>query len=308
MKIRDMELLVRVAESGSMTLAAQQLRVTPAAVSAAVQRIEASLDLRVFERTTRALHVTDEGARIVDGCLDVVERWQRAVEGARTHRGGVAGTVRLSAPADTTYQVLDAVVVAVCAAHPSLRVIVDTSDAVKHVHGDAIDMAIRYGALPDSTLFAKKHASFPTVLVASPTYLEAAGAPQRPAELQEHRCLTLQLSGEPTARWHLFGRGTDYDLALDRAALCGDGFLARRWALAGVGIAFKSLFDVIDDLERGTLVRVLPDYAGEPMPIHAVFPSRRFLPGRVRALDAAVGEAFAARARRCRAWLEHSAS
>ena len=270
MKIRDMELLVRVAETGSMTLAAQQLHVTPAAVSAAVQRIEEAIGVRIFQRTTRSLTVTDEGVRVIDGCLDVVARWQRTVEAARERRTGVAGTIHLSAPADTTYQILESIVVAVCAEHPALRVVLDTSDVVKHLHGGAIDMAIRYGPLQDSTLLARKLAECPAILVASRAYLAEAGTPDRPQALSGHRCLTLQLSGEPTVRWELNGNGESHALTLD-SALCGDGYLARRWAISGMGIAFKSLFDVIDDLENGRLVHVLPEYAGRPMAIHAVF-------------------------------------
>ncbi len=307
MKIRDMELIVRVAETGSMTVASQQLHVTPAAVSAAVQRIEGALGVRLFERTTRSLHVTDEGVRVIDGCLDVLERWQRTVEAVREQRTGVSGVIRVSAPADTTYQVLESVVVAVCAEHPALRVILDTSDAVKHLHGDAIDMAIRYGSLSDSTLAARKLAECPAILVASPAYLAKEGTPERPKDLTEHRCLTLQLSSEPTVRWQLFGRGEHHELNLD-SALCGDGYLARRWAVAGMGIARKSLFDVIDDLEAGRLVRVLPTFTTGAIPIHVIFPSGRHMPARVRALDREFAAAFQQRSDRCDAWLQGSVS
>ena len=102
--------------------------------------------------------------------------------------------------------------------------------------------------------------------------------------------------------WQLESEGRRHVVTLD-SAVCGDGYLARRWAIAGMGIAFKSLFDVIDDLENETLVHVLPEYTGESMPIHAVFPSRRFLPARVRALDRAITTAFTTRAHRCHEWL-----
>ena len=100
-----MELLVRVAEAGSMTKAARQLHLTPAAVSATVGRIEAALGVRLFERTTRAMHPTEEGLVVLDGCRDVIRRWQHTLEEVRGSRGP-AGTVHLSAPAGTSYQVL----------------------------------------------------------------------------------------------------------------------------------------------------------------------------------------------------------
>ncbi|MEM9493415.1 MAG: substrate binding domain-containing protein, partial [Myxococcota bacterium] len=152
-------------------------------------------------------------------------------------------------------------------------------------------------------LSARKLAECPGVLVAAPSYLAERGTPDTPQALAGHRCLTIQLASVPVVSWTLHGRGQTQSVILD-SPLCGDGYLARQWAISGMGIAFKSLFDVIDDLEAGRLVQVMPDYVAGPMAIHAVFPSRRFLPARVRALDAAIAAHFATRAARCQAWLE----
>jgi len=298
MRIDEMALLVRVAETGSMTRAARQVHLTPAAVSAAVRRIEEALGVRLFDRTTRSLHPTDEGLVVIEGCHRVVDGWQRTLEEVRSSRRALVGTVHLSAPADTTYQVVAPVVVELCEAHPQLQIVVHSSDAVHHLQRDAIDMAIRYGPLQDSSLSARKLAEHPGVLVAAPAYLERHGWPQRPGELADHRCITLQLASVAFTEWTLHCGDRRHDVAL-RRPLCGDGHLARRWAIAGVGIAFKNLFDVIDDLEAGRLMRVLPNCWATPSPIHAVFPSRRHQPARVRALDAALTEAFAARSARC---------
>lgn len=300
-----MELLVRVAETGSMTLAARQLHLTPAAVSAAVRRVEEAIGVRLFERTTRSLHPTDEGLVVLEGCQEVVERWERTLEEVRGTAQELVGTVHLSAPADTTYQILAPVVVAVAEAHPRLEVVVHSSDALQHLHREAIDMAIRYGSMQDSSLSARKLAESPGVLVAAPAYLERRGHPRAPKELAGHRCLTLQLASVAVTTWTLHGEGSVHEVPLG-SPLCGDGYLARRLALAGVGIALKSLFDVIDDLEAGRLVRVLHAYTSPPMAIHAVFPSRRYLPARVRALDAALTTEFSARDARCEAWLRQT--
>ncbi len=301
-KIHEMKLLMRVAETGSMTLAARQMHLTPAAVSAAVGRVEEALGIRIFERTTRSIHPTDEGLVVLEGCQDVVERWHRALEEVQGAARQLVGTIHLSAPADTSYEVLAPVIVGLAEAHPELRVVVHSSDAVQHLHRDAIDMAIRYGPLEDSGLTARKLAECPGVLVAAPAYLERRGSPRAPKELSGHRCVTLQLSSAAVTSWRLHREGAAQEVTL-QSPLCGDGYLARRWAVAGVGIARKSLFDVIDDLEAGRLVRVLPEYTSGSVAIHAVFPSRRYLPARVRALDAAISSEFTARAARCVAWL-----
>lgn len=300
-----MELLVRVAQTGSMTLAARQLHLTPAAVSAAVQRIENTIGVRLFERTTRSIHQTDEGRVVIDGCKDVVDLWQRTLDDARGRRTELEGAVHISAPADTTYTVLESVTAQLCVEHPKLQVVLHSGDAIQHLHREAIDMAIRYGPLQDSTLTARKLAKVPNVLVASPGYLETHGSPSTPEELSAHRCLTLQLASVPVLSWQLHGKGESHSIDL-ASPLCGDGYLARRWAVTGMGIALKSLFDVIDDLEAGRLLAVLPEYVGESAPIHAVFPSRRFQRARVRALHAAIAPHFAERAARCETWLSRS--
>jgi DNA-binding transcriptional LysR family regulator len=301
MRLRDMELLVRVAQTGSMTLAAQQLHLTPAAVSAAVLRIEDTLGLRLFARTTRSLHPTDEGVVVLEACEDVVARWRRGLDEARGPHVEPTGTVDLASPADTTYTTLDAVVTRLTARHPALRIVLHTSDAIQHLQRDAIDLAIRYGPLRDSSLTARKLVESPRVLVAAPAYLSRHGRPERLEALAAHRLLTLRLSNAPTTSWALVGEGRSVRLPVD-SPLCGDGYHVRRWAVAGEGVAFKSLVDVIDDLEAGRLEHLLPAYSGGQIAVHAVMPSRRFRPARVRAVDAAIAEAFAERAARCEAW------
>lgn len=305
MKIDEMRLLLRVAETGSMTLAARQLHLTPAAVSATVKRAEEALGVRLFERTTRAVQLTDEGSVIIEGCEAVIARWEQALEGVRGERSAVEGVVHVSAPADTTRQIVAPVLVALAEAHPRLQVVVHSSDVVHHLHRDAIDMAIRYGAMQDSGLSARKLADWPGILVAAPAYLARCGCPRTPDELGAHRTITYQLSSAPIAAWSLHGPAGAREVPLHNP-LCGDGYLARQWAIDGAGITMKSLFDVIDDLVAGRLVRVLPGYTSQPFAIHAVFPSRRYMPARVRALDAALTAAFDARSRRCEAWLREA--
>lgn len=302
MKLEEMKLLLRVAQTGSMTLAARQMHLTPAAVSAAIKRVEDALGVRVFERTTRSVHPTEEGLVVLEGCQDVITRWQQTLEGVRGERLELVGSIHVSAPADTTYQVLAPCVAELSDAHPGLQIVVHSIDTVQHLHRDAIDVAIRYGSMKDSTLSARRLASQPGVLVASPLYVAKLGMPLTPDELHHHRLITLQLSSVLLSTWTLHGHGKAHDVELHNP-LCGDGYLARLWAVMGKGIALKSLFDVIDDLEEGRLVQVCPGYMAESMAIHMVFPSREYVPARVRAFDARVTAVFEARARRCEAWL-----
>jgi len=303
MKLREMQLIVRVAETGAMSAAARQLNLTPAAVSAAVKRIEDDLDMRVFERTTRSLHPTDEGAILIEGCQDMLDTWARTLDLARDPRSELGGSVHLSAPSDTSYTVLAGLVTRLSDQHPRLRLVLHVSDTVHHLHREAIDLAIRYGPLGDSGLAARKLVDSPTIAVASPAYIDQQGAPETLEGLQRHRMLTLRRASVPADSWVVEGPGGRQTVAVD-SPLCGDGYLVRRWAVDGRGIALKSLVDVIDDLEAGRLVRVLPQWTGAPLAVHLVYPSRRFRPARVRAVSAAIVAAFEARVTRCAGFVD----
>ncbi|MEM6991330.1 MAG: substrate binding domain-containing protein, partial [Myxococcota bacterium] len=252
--------------------------------------------------TTRALHPTDEGTLLIEGCRDVVELWQRTLEDARAQRAELEGVVQLAAPVDTAYQLLRSVVAELHAEHPRLTVVLHGTDTVQQLDRDAVDVSIRYGRLQDSTMSARKLAVCPGILVAAPSYLQRKGVPRSPADLQSHQCITLHLSNRLQDTWELLGKGRPRRVELV-SPLCGDGYAARQWALDGAGIALKSLFDVIDDLEHGRLVRVLPRYTSGLVPIHAVFPNRRFTTARVRTLLSVVAKRFAVRSNRCTTWL-----
>ncbi len=306
MKLEEMNLLVRVAQARSMTLAAKQLHLTPAAVSAAVRRIEEVLGTKLFERTTRHLRPTDEGLIVLESCQDMLARWQDTLEDIQDRGREITGTVHLSAPVDTTYNLLVPVVQQLTHSHPNLRLVLHSSDVIHHLQREAIDMAIRYGKLQDSTTLARRLGTFPGVLVASPSYISRHGAPHTPEQLARHRCLTLQRASVPVTTWTLRGPGQNESHIELAQLLCGDGHLARHWAVEGLGITLKSLFDVIDELEAGTLVQVLQNYHSQPLPIHTLFPSRRYLPARVRIVDEAVEHVLQARKMRCQAWLSQN--
>jgi DNA-binding transcriptional LysR family regulator len=302
MKFEDMVILTRVLDAGSMSLAARQLNLSPATVSSIVRRVELEIGVRIFERTTRTLRPSEDGLVLLKACREMLDRWQWAMDQVRGVERGVAGTVHISAPSDTAHQLLTPVLGALAGEHPDLQVVVHSSDVVHHLHRDAMDMALRYGELPSGGLMARNLAECPSVLVASRSYLKRQGHPASLEDLGQHRCLSLKRDGKVVTSWTLESQGEVHKVEF-RGQLCGDGLLARRWALEGVGIAYKNLFDVIDDLERGSLVQVLPQYTGPLDVIHAVFPGPGHLPDRVRVLDEAVSAAFKARARRCEAWL-----
>lgn len=230
------------------------------------------------------------------------ERWQQTLEELQSPNAIHAGTVRIAAPGDTAYQILAPAILNLSRIQPRLQVVLHCGDTLQHLHRDAIDMAVRYGKLKDSNLMARKISEQPSVLVAAPSYLQQHGSPKTPAELVEHRTITLQLASTPQDSWTLRAFKNKEQIRLDNP-LCADGHQARQWALQGHGIAMKSLFDVIDDLESGKLAQVLPKFTGPTMAIHLLFPSKRDVPARVRAVEQLLRHVFESRDHRCTAWL-----
>ncbi len=280
----DLRLLVQVAHDGSLSAAGRALGLTPAAASAALKRIEARLGTRLFERSTRALRLTDPGRILLDyaqRALDLLAEGEAQLD---QERGALVGTLRVAAPSDLTRRVLLPLFDAFLAQHPGVQLSLSIGDRPLDLMRDEIDLALRYGSLADSRLVARLLARSCPVLCASPDYLRRHGAPRVPQDLLQHNCLTFHRAGRRQRLWRFEqgGQWTEVRVEGDRSA--DDASLARQWALAGYGITFKSELDMREDIAQGALVHLLPDWNTDAYPLHALLPSGRFVPARVRAL------------------------
>lgn len=286
--IDELRVLVECARGGSLTAAARVLSVTPAAASALLKRLEAKLGARLVERSTRALRLTPPGEAFLgyaQRALDLLDEGAAHI-GDDTHR--LRGTIRLTAPSDLTRNVLLPWLDEFMEAHPGVELQLGVSDSLQDVVRDQVDLAIRSGELADSRLVARRLAEARRIAVATPDYLARHGTPRKPAELLHHECLTYRVRQRRETNWR-FWRANATDAAPQTVRVNGrrsvdDGEIAHRWALAGRGIVYKSEIDLRGSIARGALVRLFPDHVGDPVPLHAVMPSQRFLPQRVRAL------------------------
>lgn len=286
--IDELRVLVECARGGSLTAAARVLGVTPAAASALLKRLEARLGARLVERSTRALRLTAPG----EAFLGYAQRALDLLEEGAAHIGEDAqrlrGTIRLTAPSDLTRHVLLPWLDEFLDAHPGVELQLGVSDGLQDVVRDQVDLAIRSGELADSRLVARRLADARRVAVASPDYLARRGTPRDPAELAGHECLTYRIRQRRETTWRFWRAGATQaepqSVRVHGQRSVDDAEIAHRWALAGRGIVYKSEIDVGASIERGALVRLFPGLVGDPVPLHAVMPSQRFLPQRVRAL------------------------
>lgn len=282
-QLDDIRLFVRIAETGGISGAARTLGLSPAAASAAVKRLERQLEGRLFERSTRSLRLTQAGEDFLGHCTQALEQFDRGLAALRQGREALSGDIHLGAPSDLGRGPLDAVLEDFRGRHPGIRLVTHLSDHMQDLYRDPLDLALRYGLPRDSSLVARKLCDNQRIVCAAPAYLARAGRPATPAELVHHNCICFYLSNGLHDRWHFShgGQAWAIDVRGDRAA--NDGALVHQWALAGLGIAYKSRLDIRADLDAGRLVDLFPDAQYEAVPLYAVSPSR-YQPARVKAL------------------------
>ena len=293
MQLDDLDLFLRVTHARSLSEAARHLDQTPSSVSARLKRIEEELGVRLVERTTRTLRLTPEGERFVQTCEAITATWARGRGLLRQDARSVEGRIHIAAPTDTCTQFLAEWIGDYARMHPRLTVTLRVGDRMHDLPREAVDIAIRYGELSDSSMVSRVLVRARRVLVAAPKYLERGAPISSPGDLSSHRCLAWLSRDQPKVQWTFVSPEGTSETVVVEPALCGDSLLVRQWALRGEGVAYKANVDVAADLRAGRLVRLLEDYEGEPVPISAVMPSGRHMPTRVRAMVDQLARRFA---------------
>ncbi len=279
-RLKQIETFVSVANRGSLTAAATAEGVAPGVVSRRLDALEARLGVKLLLRTTRRVTLTFEGSAYLEDCQRILRELGDAE--ASVSLGGVKarGHLRISAPAGFGRRHVAPLVMQFLDANPEVTVSLDLSDRLVDLVNEGVDCAIRVGELTDSSLVSIKLAENRRAVVASPAYLDKHGTPRTLEDLARHNCLSL---GQQ--RGWLFRVGDDVvSIKVNGLLDCNDGAVLHEWALAGRGLAWRSLWEVGEDLQSGALVSVLDEFAAPPTGIHAVFPQRKYLPLRVRLL------------------------
>jgi DNA-binding transcriptional LysR family regulator len=280
----DLRVLLHTAQAGTLTGASRALGITPAAASATLKRLEAQLGVRLFERSTRTMRLTPQGQILLDYATRAFELLAEGESLVTADRGALVGTLRVVAPSDLARTTLLPWMSEFLAAHPGLHVFLSTGDKPSDILRDEVDLALRYGELSDSRLVARKLIDSRPVLCASPAYLARSPPLSEPKDLAHHNCLTFHRNGRRHRVWRFAQRSHWTEVRVDGDRSVDDSSLARQWAVAGVGVLLKSGVDLRQEIDSGALIRLLPDWDTEPYVLHAILPSGRFVPARVRAL------------------------
>jgi DNA-binding transcriptional LysR family regulator len=282
--VTDLQVLLHTARGGSLTAAANAMGITPAAASATLKRVEAQLGTRLFERSTRAMRLTTQGQIMLDYASRAFDLLGEGISQVTADRAEFVGEVRLAAPSDLARTILLPWLSEFLDMHSGLRLSISVGDKPLDVVRDEVDVAIRYGVLADSRLVARTLANSSPVLCASRSYLQRNPAPKTPQDLLKHNCLTYERNGRRHRLWRFSQKSQWTEVRVNGDRTVDDASLSRQWAVAGAGILLKSEIDVHEDLANGSLIRLMTDWDTEPYPLHAVLPSGRFIPNRVRAI------------------------
>lgn len=283
----DLQLFIATVDAGSLSAAARKLGLTPAAASAALHRLEAELEAPLLVRSTRRQRLTPQGELFLESARQAVDLLASAGQQIRCGQVAASGHLQVSMPSDLGRHVLLPWLSEFMDAHPRISLRLQVSDRLADVYAQPVDLAIRYGTPPDSDLVALPLApDTRRVLVASPEYVRRHGELGHPEELMRRNCLCYVLGEQVHQRWRFSRDGLACEVEVRGDRQADDGEVVRRWALAGLGIAYKSELDVRADLLAGRLVALCPGWQGEPSPLNLLCADRRQLGPAVRLLQA----------------------
>ena len=297
----DLEMVQAVRQQGSLAQAALALGLTPSAVTRRLAALEASLGVRLFQRTTRRVSPTAEGETLSLRAAELLRGFETLEAELRERQAEPAGPIRLAATFGFGRRWLGPALAAFQAKHPAVSVQLQLTERLPDLAAEGLDGAVWLWSVPDQRAgewVSRRLAPNRRVLVAAPAYLEVHGAPQALDDLAMHHCLVVRENtdaGPPRGdHWSLQREG---DAALHRVAIAGplssnSGELVRDWCLAGHGIMLRSLWDIAPQIESGELVQVLPAWSHRDADIHWLAPWQAQSPKRIRLLVAALAEAF----------------
>lgn len=284
-RLTDLELFVHTADLGSLTAAAKAMDWSPAAASAAMKRLEAAWGVAVFVRSTRSLRLSTEGERMLPHVREALNALTEAQAVASKTRTALRGELQVSMPSDLGRHVLLPWLQTFQEQHPDLALRLHLSDRNADLMRVPLDMAIRYGTPKDSAHVALPLVlNNPRLLVASPQYLRRHGAPASVNELVQHESLGFMVGDEVPKTWRLSVDGRWLDAPVQGRHSANDSEIVTRWAVEGLGLAYRSQLDMAAHLAAGRLVHVRPDWQGELAHLHLVVPGRKQVTAAVRAL------------------------
>lgn len=293
-KLQAMEVFVQVVDAGGFTRAAENMKLTKATISTLVQALEASLAVKLLNRTTRHVSVTAEGAAYYERCMRILSDVRDADDSLSRTRLSPSGRLRVDAPTGLASEVIIPALPDFFELYPDIRLELGCSDRQVDLIEEGVDCAIRGGRrLTDSSLIARRVGTMHYATCASPAYLERHGRPPHPNDLVHHRCVNyFSARTGKVFDWYFTRERERVQVALSSHIALSDSYAYTSAGLSGLGIVQMADFLMKPMIKEGRLVPILDDWINEPLPIYVVYPQNRHLSAKVRVFVDWIAELF----------------
>lgn len=275
-RLTELEAVLTVARLGKFRTAALELGVSTTALSNAVGKLERTLGVRLFNRTTRSVSLTEAGQRFVDSVAPAVRDIHDAMDLARAQQSTPSGTLRINAFPTAAREIFSWLVLPFLRAHPLVHIDIVTEGRLVDIVAGGFDLGVRSADLVPADMIALPlGVARRNIVVATPAYLEAHGRPLTPDDLAKHACLRVRLPNGAIYRWPFEKEGQSVTVDVQGAVTLDEASLARTAALASMGLTLAMESDVRDDIAAGRLVPVLEDWTPTLSPLSLYYPNRR---------------------------------
>jgi LysR family transcriptional activator of dmlA len=277
----DLRVFVVVVRKSGFAAAAEEMGMSPAYVSKRVAVLEKTLGVRLFQRTTRRVLITEEGERVYARALTILENLDELMDDVAERRREPRGRLRICSSFGFGRNVAAPVIARLAAAYPGLQIRFEVFDRLVDPVAEGFDLDIRVGDEIAPHLVARRLMANHRILCAAPSYLARQGSPKSLQELASHNCLPIKERDHPFGVWRLRGKNGDETVKVSGSLSTNHGEIALRWAVEGAGIVLRSRWNALAYLDAGTLVQVLPEYIQDAN-VWAVYPQRLAGSGKLR--------------------------
>ncbi len=289
-KFSDMAMFVSIVKHQGLAAAGRELGLSPATMTARLQALEERYGVKLLNRSTRHVSLTDSGELYHKACLEILDNVSEAENLIQNGVKEVKGPLKIAAPKDIGKQYILPILSEFCQQYPDVIPYLYLDDHLSNIAESGLDIVIRYGDLVDSSLISRRLSPSRRVLCASPEYLAKHGTPLKPQDLAEHDCLAMLRSNEELKTWHFQDHDMKKAVTVVPKRFSDDGEVIRYWALKGEGIALKSVLDVQDDINNQRLVTLLNGYmknfntamSVSSADLNVVYISKKYQPKRIR--------------------------
>lgn len=281
-RLKALQTFLDVAKTESLSAVARDEGVTPAMIGRRIDQLEEQLKVKLFKRSTRKITLTPEGVAFFEDVRNILNELRAAEESLTAGARSATGRLIVSAPTAFGRKHIAPHLPAFVEAHPNLNVTLQLSERLVDLKNERVDLAIRIADLKNADLIASKLARNHRVVIGSPGYFKRYGKPVALADLGKYNCLVTATEDGLSDSWAFRDGNKNVSVKVVGDMHCNDGEVLTRWALAGHGLAWRSAWEVSEEIEKGRLVEVLSKFALPGSDIYAVYPDRKFLPAKVR--------------------------